>query len=143
MRRVRKSQIYLLQNEDQAPAHLWILKTPRLFALVNYITQDGSKNTASWDGTWSYCSREIHLIIEQELLRVKIYRVWFGHKSNIATSSVNLSNWICSEKQHPHSKLSYDFKRLGTEIVWTTFKMLLWYYLSFWSLKTPLLIHCH
>lgn len=95
MQRVRKSQIHLSQNEAQTPAHLWLLRTPRLFALLNYITQDGSKNTAYWDGTWSYCSTEIHLIIDQELLRVKIYWVQFGHKSNIATSPMNVSKVDC------------------------------------------------
>lgn len=120
-----------------APAHLWLLRTLRLFALVNYITQDGSKNTASWDGTWSYCSREIHLIIDQELLRVKIYIVWSNHKSNIATFSMNLSKWICNDKQHPcYHMTSKDSKKQHRNCMDYIFKMLLWCYLSFWSLKT-------
>jgi len=35
---------------DHTPAHLWLLRMPCLFALVNYITLDWSKITVYWDG---------------------------------------------------------------------------------------------
>lgn len=95
-----------------------------------------------------FCCREIHLIIDQELLRVKIQRVWFGHKSNTATP-INLSKVEC--KVNLQEKTTSAFKAImwlqKTQKmaqkpygVWTTFTILLWCYLSFLSLKTPVLI---